>query len=110
MKIRNVGYAVVVAATAAAFILGSVGAGEAKGKKKHAAPVAAAASTPSNICVMPYGPVCAMKGKDGLKFTYANACYAKAEGAKIVSQKACPPAKAMKAMKAGKKKAKKAMK
>jgi hypothetical protein len=107
MKIRNLGYAVVVAATAAAFVFGSAGVGEAKGKKKAAA-APAATSAPSNLCVLPYGPVCAAKGKDGLKFTYANACFAKAEGAKIISNKACPPPKAAK--KGGKAKAKKAMK
>jgi hypothetical protein len=101
MKLRNIGYTAVIAATAAAFMLGSVGVGEAKGKKKPAA-APAMMMAPSNICAMPYGPVCAVRG--GMKFTYNNACYAKAEGAKIVSQKACPPPKAMKA---GKAKAKK---
>ncbi len=105
MKLTNVGYTFVVAATAAAFMFGSVGVGEAKGKKKAAA-APAAKMTPSNICILPYGPVCAEKGKDGLRFTYANACFAKAEGAKIVSNKACPPPKAAK--KGGKAKGKKA--
>jgi hypothetical protein len=108
MNLKNIGCAVVVAATAAAFVFGSVGISEAKAKKK---PAAAPAMTmaPSNICIMPYGPVCAAKGKDGLKFTYNNSCSAIADGAKIVSKKACPPPNAMKA---GKKKmaAKKPMK
>jgi hypothetical protein len=106
MNLKNIGYAAVVAVTAAAFVFGSVGVGEAKGKKKPAA-APAMMMAPSNICVMPYGPVCAAKGKDGLKFTYSNACSATADGAKIVSKKACPPPKAMKA---GKAKAKKAAK
>jgi len=106
MKLRNVGYAVVVAATAVAFVIGSASVGEAKGKKKKAAaapPMAAA------TCWVPDSPtkLCAVKG--GMKFTYANSCIAKAEGAKIISNKACP---APKEMKAGKKKmaAKKPMK
>jgi hypothetical protein len=107
MKIQKIGYVAVIAATAAAFVLGSAGVGEAKGKKKAAAPAPAAAMAPVNTCVMPYGPVCAVKGKSGMKFTYANTCYAVADGAKVVSPKACPPAKAMKA---GKAKAKKAAK
>ncbi len=109
MKLKNVGYTAVIAATAAAFVLGSVGVGEAKGKKKPAA-APAMMMAPSNICVMPYGPVCAANGKDGLKFTYNNACSATADGAKVVSKKACPPQKAMKAGKAKAMKAKPAKK
>ncbi len=105
MKLKKVGYIFVVATAAAAFMLGSASVGEAKGKKKKAPAAPMATMAPSNMCVMPYGPVCATKGKDGLKFTYANACYAKADGAKIVSNKACPPPKAAK--KGGKAKGKK---
>ena len=49
--------------------------------------------------------MCAVKGKQ--KITYATACFAAKDGAKVVSQKACP---AMKAHKAKKAKAKKAPK
>jgi hypothetical protein len=100
MKLRSLGYAVVVAATAAAFVIGSVNVGEAKSKKK-----AAAAPPPPGLCFEVEKRVCAVKG--GLKFTYANACIAVKDGAKVVSQKACP-VKAAK--KGGKKKAKKAAK
>jgi hypothetical protein len=103
MKLKSLGYAAVVAATAAAFMIGSAGVGEAKGKKK----TAAAMSPPMGICVLTYEPVCAVKG--GMKFTYSNACFAKNDGAKVVSDKACPPKKAMKAGK-GKKTVKKAIK
>jgi hypothetical protein len=102
VKFSNIGYAVVIAATAVAL---TVGAAEAKGKKakKPAAPAMAAAT-----CWVPDSPTkyCAVKG--GMKFTYANSCVAKAEGAKIISNKACPAPKAAKA--GGKKKAKAAPK
>ena len=47
MKLRNLGYAVAVVATAAAFVVGSVDIGEAKGKKKKAA---AAPAAPAATC------------------------------------------------------------
>ena len=99
MKLKNIGYAVFVAATAAAFVIGSGGPSEAKHKKKmEAAP-------PPGPCFVAEKRVCAVKG--GIKFTYASACIASKDGAKVVSQKACP-VKAAK--KGGKKKAKKAAK
>jgi hypothetical protein len=106
MKLRNIGYAAFIAAMAAAFVIGSGGPSEAKGKKKEAAP-------PPVICFGMYQPVCAVKG--GTKYTYASACWAAKEGAKVVSDKACPAPKAVKAGKPAKKKAgkpakKKAMK
>lgn len=100
MKLRNIGYAAVVAVSAAAFVVGSVSVGEAKGKKKAAAPkpqVSCLTTAPSAVC--------ATRGK--MKFTYLNACYAGNDGATVVANKACP---APKAMKAGKAKAKKAAK
>jgi len=98
MKLRSVGYAVVVAATAVAFVISSASVGEAKGKKKAAA--AAPAMAPAT-CWVSDSPTkyCAVKG--GMKFTYVNSCTAKAEGAKIISNKACPAPKAMKAKKGG---------
>ena len=87
---------------AAAFVIGSGGASQAKAKKKmEAAP-------PPVVCFEPEKRVCAVKG--GMKFTYVNKCTAKAEGAKIISNKACPAPKAAKAKKAKKAKAKKAAK
>jgi hypothetical protein len=102
MKLRNIGYAVVVAVAAGALVLGTAGSSEAKGKKKVAAP------PPPQQTAFCFGmgtPVCAERG--GKKFTYANACWAAREGAKVVSDKACPPPKAAKAKKAKKKVAKK---
>ena len=97
MKLKNIGYVAFIAATAAAFVIGSGGPSQAKAKKKmEAAP-------PPVVCFEPEKRVCAVKG--GMKFTYANACYAVKDGAKVVSQKACPAPKAAKAKKA--KKAKK---
>ena len=104
MKLRSLGYAAVIAATAAAFVIGAVNVGEAKGKKK-----AAAAPPPPVVCFEAEKRVCAVKG--GMKFTYINACTAAKDGAKVVSQKACPAPKAAKAKKAkAKKTAKKAKK
>ncbi|MDO8877082.1 MAG: hypothetical protein Q8M24_18220 [Pseudolabrys sp.] len=101
MNYKSIGYAVVVAATAAMFVIGSAVPSEAAKKKKAAA---APAPTPV-VCFGVQKPVCAEKG--GMKFTYANACYAAKDGAKAAKDGACKPSKAMKG---GKKKAKKAAK
>jgi hypothetical protein len=93
MKLRDIGYVALMAATAAAFVLGSPTTGEAKAKKKMAVP------PPAMMCIQPYMPVCGERG--GMKFTYANACFAAKDGAKMVSDKACP---VKKAKKGGKKK------
>ncbi len=91
MKLRNIGYAAVMAIATAAFVIGSAAPSEAKHKKK-----AAAAPAPTPVFCVPGNdkPVCATKG--GMKFTYADACYAIKDGAKVVSNKACPAAKAHK--------------
>jgi hypothetical protein len=102
MKLKNIGYAVVVGATALMFVLGSAATGEAKGKKKAAAP----APQPATCWFTAKAPVCAAKGK--LKFTYINSCYASKDGAKVASKSACKAPKAAKGKKGGKKKAKKA--
>lgn len=103
MKLRTIGYALLIAVTAVAVSIGSATTGEAKGKKK-----AAAAAPPPMTAWCPFTaaqPVCAVKGKQ--KFTYNDACFAAKDGAKVVSNKAC----AVKAAKTGKgKKAKKASK
>ncbi len=84
MKLKNIAYAAFIAATAAAFVIGSAATGEAKGKKKMAA-----AAEPPVFCVPGNGdkPVCAIKG--GMKYTYADACFAAHDGAKVISNKAC---------------------
>lgn len=102
MKLRDIGYATLIAATATAFVLGSVATGEAKAKAKKKM---AAAPAPAVMCIQPSAPVCGVKG--GMKFTYVNRCFAAKDGAKVVSDKACP---VQKAKKAGKKKMAKAKK
>ena len=98
MKLKNIGYAFFIAASAAAFVIGSGGPSEAKAKKMAPPP------PHPGPCFEIAAPVCGVKG--GMKFTYANACFAAQDGAKVVSQGACPAKKAMKHhKKAGKKKA-----
>jgi hypothetical protein len=104
MKLKNIGYAFVVAMTAAAFVFGSAGSSEAKGKKK----AAAKPQTSAGCMFSAPSPVCGTKGKSS--FTYRNACYAGNDGAVVTAQKACGPAKAMKGKKKGKKAAKKSKK
>ena len=53
-------------------------------------------------CFQQQTPVCATRG--GLKMTYASACFAEKDGAKVVSQGACKPAKKMSMKKSSKKK------
>jgi uncharacterized protein (DUF1501 family) len=101
MTFRKLGYAVLVAAAAVALAVGSAGPSEAKGKKR------AEATTPPKqpICLMiDNHPVCALKG--GTRVTYANACFAANDGARVVSNGACPAPKMAKKP-AGKKAAKK---
>jgi len=100
MKLRNIGYAAVIAMTAVAFVIGSAVTSEAAKKKK-----AEAAPPPPPACWLTADKaVCATKGS--MKFTYKNSCYAAKDGAKVVSDKACPAKAAKKA--GGKKKAAKA--
>ena len=96
MKLKNIGYAVAVGATAVMFVLGSAVPSEAAKKK------AAAKPKPSPACSLMRAPVCATKG--GMKFTYVNACFAGNDGASVTSNKACPTKAAKNG---GKKKAKK---
>ena len=106
MKLRTIGYAAVVAMTAAAFVIGSAVPSDAKAKKKKAE---AAPAKQASCMFTPPKAVCGTKG--GMKFTYLNACYAANDGAKVVSDKACPAKAAKKAgKKGGKKAAKKPMK
>jgi hypothetical protein len=100
MKLRTIGYAVAIAATAA-LAFGAGGPSYAAKKKmvKEAPP-------PPILCVQPDAPVCASKG--GMSFTYANSCYAEKDGAKVTVNGACKAPKAH--MKPAKKMAKPAAK
>jgi hypothetical protein len=95
--LKKLGYAALVAVAAAAFIVGSAATGEAKGKKKAAAPP----PPPPVICLFDYKPVCGVKGKT--KSTWANACFAAKNGAKVAYQGACKVHKAKAKKKAAKK-------
>lgn len=97
MKFKHIGYAAFIVATAAAIAIGSATPSQAKSKKKMAAP-----PPQPVICFNMGAPVCATKA--GAKYTFANACWAAREGAKVIANKACPAPKAMKAKKAGGKK------
>ena len=75
-------------AVVAALVIASPVASQAKAKKT------AEAAAPTNpICFLEYKPVCADKG--GMKMTYASACYAGLDAAKVVKSGACKPAKKM---------------
>jgi hypothetical protein len=96
MRVSRAFYATAVVAIAAAFLLAGTGISEAAKKKK------AKVVTPpvAPICSLQKAPVCAQKGK--LTFTYANACFAANDGAKISYYGACKKPKAKKAKKAKK--------
>ena len=91
MKLRTIGYALIVAVAAVALAIGSATTGEAKGKKKK---VAAPPPQPQICFYQAVAPVCgSLKGQ---KFTYANSCAAWKDGATIVANHACPVKKAAK--------------
>ena len=102
-QLQKTGYAMLVAAVSAAFVLAAAGTSEAAKKK------AAAKRAPAPIqviCLNAGGPVCASKG--GQKFTYANSCFAEKDGAKVSSSRACGGGKGKKiSMAKGKKSSKK---
>jgi hypothetical protein len=81
MKLKTIGYAAFVAVAAGALIIGSAGTGEAKSKKKAAAP-----SSPV-ICTWDWKPVCAID--HGVKHTFTNACIAHSWGAKVIYPGEC---------------------
>lgn len=71
-----------------ALVLSSSASGIAAAKKKKAE----AAPTSTAFCMGGGGQVCGTRG--GLKFTYANACYAQRDGAKVSGTGACKAGKA----------------
>jgi len=102
MTLKQLGYGALVGVTAVFIALGSATTAEAAKKSKKAA---AAPGPAYGWCTMQArSPVCASRGTT--KVSYANACFAQADGAKGAKAGACKPAKAAK--KAGKKKMAKA--
>ncbi len=97
MTLKKLASAALVAAAAAAFVIGSPATGEAKAVKP----------TMHALCPFVYLPVCALKG--GKRVTYTNSCFAGNDGATVISNHACSVKKAKKhhAKKAMKKPAKK---
>ena len=87
---------------ATALVLASSAGGFAATKKKKAE---AAAPTSTAFCMGGGGQVCGTRG--GMKFTYANACYAERDGAKVSGQGACKAGKAKMSMKSKSAKSKK---
>jgi hypothetical protein len=98
MTLKHLAYGALIGVTTLVIAVGSATTSEAKAKKK----AAAAPASKSLFCIQPYAPVCGTRG--GMKFTYANACYAAKDGATAVTPGACKQ-KAMKGKTGGKKKA-----
>lgn len=104
MTLKQLGYGALVGVTAVFIALGSATTAEAakKSKKQMAAPGPA-----YGWCTMQArSPVCATRGTT--KLSYANACFAQADGAKGAKAGACKPAKVAKKGGGKKKMAKKA--
>jgi hypothetical protein len=97
MQLKKIAFTLLIGAAAAMTV--SSPSFAAKKKAKAEAP------QPMINCFQQATQVCATRG--GMKMTYASACFAEKDGAKVVSQGACKPAKKMSMKKAGKKKAKK---
>lgn len=102
MTLKQLGYGALVGVTAVFIALGSATTAEAAKKSKKAA--AAPAQSYGFCTLQARSPVCATRGTT--KLSYANACFAQADGAKGAKAGACKPAKVAK--KGGKKKMAKA--
>jgi hypothetical protein len=92
MTLKQLGYGALVGVTAVFIALGSATTAEAAKKSKKAA--AAPAQSYGFCTLQARTPVCATRGTS--KMTYANACFAQADGAKGAKAGACKPAKAAK--------------
>jgi hypothetical protein len=92
MTLKQLGYGALVGVTAVFIALGSATTAEAAKKSKKAA---AAPAPAYGICqFQTRTPVCASKGTT--KVSYANACFAQADGAKGAKAGACKAPKAAK--------------
>ena len=99
MQLKTISYALLIAGAAAFAAVATTSPSLAAKKKAKAA-----AEEPTAFCFQVQKPVCASRG--GTMMTYASACFAQKDGAKVVREGACKPAKMAKASKkkAGKKK------
>ncbi len=88
MQLKHIAYTLLIVGTAAAVATSPSFAAKKKAKSY------AEDATP--MCLQPQKAVCGMKGTQ--KFTYASACFALKDGAKIVSDSACAGAKKAKKM------------
>jgi len=105
MTLKQLGYGALVGVTAVFIALGSATTAEAAKKSKKAA--AAPPAQSYGWCVLhARSPVCATRGTT--KVSYANACFAQADGAKGAKAGACKAPKAAKKGGGKKKKAAKA--
>ena len=96
MQLKKIAFTLLIGAAAA--MAATSPSFAAKKKAKAEAP------QPMISCFQQQSQVCATRG--GMKMTYASACFAEKDGAKVVSQGACKPAKKMSMKKGGKKKKK----
>ena len=92
MTLKQLGYGALVGVTAVFIALGSATTAEAAKKSKKAA--AAPAQSYGFCTLQARTPVCATRGTT--KQSYANACFAQADGAKGAKAGAWKPAKAAK--------------
>ena len=83
MQLKHIAYTLLIAGTAAV-----VAASPSFAAKKKAKSYAEDATA---VCLQPQKAVCGAKG--GQKYTYASACFALKDGAKIVGDGACKVAK-----------------
>jgi hypothetical protein len=93
MQLKKIAFTLLIGAAAAMAATSPSFAAKKKAKAEAPQPMA--------WCFQQQTPVCATRG--GLKMTYASACFAEKDGAKVVSQGACG-AKKVSMKKAGKKK------
>ena len=92
MTLKQLGYGALVGVTAVFIALGSATTAEAAKKSKKAA---AAPAPAYGVCqLQARSAVCATRGTT--KLSYANACFAQADGAKGAKAGACKPAKVAK--------------
>ncbi|MGN6572293.1 MAG: hypothetical protein ACTHLO_12850 [Pseudolabrys sp.] len=85
MQLKKIAFTLLIGAAAAMAATSPSLAAKKKAK--------AEAAQPSPFCFQVQTPVCGTRG--GMKMTYANACFAERDGAKVVSQGACKAAKKM---------------